>query len=759
MPPFDASESGTVSRTIRCRVHACIAIVARGALVLTIGLALASDGGAQQSELANQPPAIRAGNAIGAIRLDGEMREAEWEAADSIATLTQVEPREGAAASGRTVVRVLATSEALLIGVRADTPAGVEIVSFARNRDAWLDGEDHIKIVLDTYLDGRSGYVFAVNPDGARYDALIAGRGDDENEDWDAVWEAKTARTASGWSAEMRIPLKSILFRRGLESWGLNVQRRIEALQETDRWSGVSRNIEVTQMSRAGRLVGLPAFDLGIGLGVRPSLTTGGGYSAADAAFTHRSDVSLDATQRLGANTLASLTVNTDFAETEVDSRRTNLTRFPVFFPEKRTFFLEGSDIFEFGLGLGEDVRPFHSRRIGLLADQRVPLDVGLKVSGREHDTNFGALVVRTGDVAGVAPATGMGVVRVRQNVLSESSVGVIGTFGDPEGGTGHWLGGSDLTYQTSRFRGDRNLLIGVWGLTMNGDTAVARPHAFGAKIDYPNDLLELSASYKRLGEGFQPALAFVPRPGTQRLSLGVEYQPRPTRPILGLRVRQMFHDANASVVSDLGGRWESYELFTSPLNWHLESGDQFEFSVTPQGERLDEPFEIAEGVNIGAGAYHFTRYRLGAELASRRRLSGEYTWRFGEFYGGRLDQIEISTKWKPSSLIVLELSGERAIGRMSAGDFTKDLVSSRLQVNVSPDLQLNSYVQFDNESHSFGTNSRIRWTFTPLGELFVVYNHNLSHALVDSVTDRLDRQWAFASNQLLVKIQYAFRY
>src|SRR5204863_9222239 len=229
-----------------------------------------------------------------------------------------------------------------------------------------------IKIVLDTYLDGRSGYVFAVNPSGSRYDALV-NQGGDENSSWDAIWEAATARTATGWSAEFLIPLKSLLFRPGLTQWGLNVQRRIQRLQETDRWASADHDLSVTQTSRAGLLTNLPLFGLGAGLSIRPSVTGGAERDSATAAARNTSHASLDVTQRLGANALASLTVSTDFAETEVDARRVNLPRLPLFFPEVRTFFLEGADIFEFGLGLTSDldVLPFFSRRIGLLAGQQ----------------------------------------------------------------------------------------------------------------------------------------------------------------------------------------------------------------------------------------------------------------------------------------------------------------------------------------------------------------------------------------------------
>lgn len=710
-----------------------------------------------QTQEQNSRPSVRIAPGTGDIRIDGHLTEAAWSTADSIAGLTQVEPKEGAPPSMRTVVRVIATADAIIIGVRADDPEPARIVSYARQRDAILDSEDHIKIVLDTYLDGRSGYVFAVNPSGARYDALV-NQGAGENASWDAVWEAAVARTDQGWSAEILIPLKSLLFRPGLGQWGLNVQRRIQRLQETDRWASAVRDLSVTQTSRAGLLTNLPQLDLGLGLSIRPSVTASASRDSANASARGQSHPSLDITQRLGTNSLGSLTVNTDFAETEVDARKINLTRFPLFFPEKRTFFLEGADIFDFGLGLTSDldVLPFFSRRIGLLEGQQVPIDVGTKVNGRIGGTNFGGFVVRTRDVDTLNTTSTMAVMRVKQNVLKESSVGFIATSGDPIERRGSWLFGPDLTYATSHFRGDKNLLIGIWGMAVGReDLRSGDRTATGFKIDYPNDLWDSWLKYKRIGDVFDPSLGFVPRPGVHMADLGVDWQPRPSRPIGPLHIRQCFWENELSYVAGLAGGWQSYEYFMAPINCRLESGDRFEFNIVPKGERLLAPFEVADGVTIPVGAYHFRRFRLEGGLAQKRKFSAQATWRFGGFYDGHLDQYALTASWRPLPLVILELTGEHDVGRMPEGNFVQDLVGTRLRLNFSPDLQLTSFQQYDNESHSFGTNTRLRWTFDPLGDLFIVYNHNLLTR--DPVT--LQRRLSFASNQLLVKAQYAFRY
>jgi hypothetical protein len=694
----------------------------------------------------NDPPRVRASALTESITIDGLLNESVWASAVPVDTFLQADPVEGAPASARTVVRVLASVKAIVIGILCEDPEPARIVSFSVRRDAPLTSEDHVRLVIGPFLDGRSGYVFAVNPSGARYDGLINPGGESDNPDWDGIWEAATARTPSGWSLELRIPVQTLSFKPGLHEWHFNVQRRIQRRLETDRWAFPARQYQITQTSRAGLLTDLPDFNLGVGLTVRPAVTTGGGIPAPSAPVDGEFQPSLDFSQRLGANVLASGTVNTDFAETEVDTRRTNLTRFPLFFPEKRTFFLEGDDIFGFGLGLNQDVLPYFSRRIGLVEDKEVPIIAGGKINGRSGDTNFGALVAGTNDKPDVVQRNAlMAVGRVKQNLWRESWVGAIATVGDPLGRSGSWLTGGDFTYATSRFRGDKNFLAGVWGLVTGREQLGSDRTAHGFKIDYPNDLWDIALTYKRIGRNFDPSIGFVPRPAVHLYNLGINSSPR----LAHGPIQQMFFEFEPSLATNLAGRWESYRVFFAPINWRFLSGDRVEFNVNPTGERLIEPFEVAEDVVIAPGAYHWRRYRLEAGTAQKRRLYAQVTWWFGGFYNGDLDQFQWTGAWNPTPLLTLEFTGERNIGHLPSGHFTQTLVGNRLRINISPDLSIASYVQYDTDSNSIGTNTRLRWTFRPVADLFIVYNHN-----VQSLLDR----WRLNSNQLLVKLQYAWR-
>jgi hypothetical protein len=336
-----------------------------------------------------------------------------------------------------------------------------------------------------------------------------------------------------------------------------------------------------------------------------------------------------------------------------------------------------------------------------------------------------------------------MGVVRVKQNLWKESSFGMIGTLGDPAGLNSSWLAGADFTYQTSTFKGDKNFMVGAWGLLNNRQELEGDKTAIGFKIDYPNDLWDIAFTYRRIGDAFDPSLGFVPRRAYNMFAGGANYMPRPD----GKLIRQHIMQSRFFIYTDLKGRWESYDIFTAPVHFLLESGDRFEFNIRPTGESLTEPFEISDGVVIPEGDYHWMRYRLELEGASKRRINGMATWWFGSFYGGSLHQIDLKMNWRPISTITLEMAYERNIAELPYGDFTRDLFSSRLLLNISSNLNISTYWQYDNDTQSIGSYSRLRWTFLPRGDLFIVYKHNLK-------TDITSR-WEYESNQLIFKLSY----
>ncbi len=680
------------------------------------------------------------------IRLDGWLDEPVWEQAEAIRRLTMVEPREGQPATFATTVKILANTKALYLGIRCYDPEPERMVVSSTIRDAYLSDEDRIKFVFDTNLDHRTGFIFAVNPAGTRYDALVTRFGEGEDRNWDGVWDARTQITGDGWSAEIVIPIHTLTYAAGQTEWGFNIERKIQRLLEVDRWTGARRDYRLTQVVHAGRITDLPRFQAGWGTTVKLS----GIHRLQNARHqrpTIEPDVSLDILQKMTPDMNAQFTLNTDFAETEVDARRTNLTRFPLFFPEKRAFFLEGAEVFRFGIGLGREIIPFFSRRIGLYRGHKVPILWGTKLNGRIANTNVGALITRTGPLSPWLPAATMGAFRIKQNVGAESSAGIIGTFGDPLGIAPVWLGGVDFVYKTSSFRGDKNFLSGFWVLRSHHPERPGNDGALGFKIDYPNDLWDISFTVKRIGENFRPSLGFVPRPGIYSYRLGIDYMPRPR----WKAVRPLFVESTLRSTTDLHHHWESYSVFTAPIHFLLESGDRFELNIMPQGEYLESAFEIAEGVVIAPGAYHWWRYRMELETASKRRINGQATWWLGTFYRGRLDQLELQVNLRASGNMNLHFNLEKNVARLPEGNVDQSLFGVRVQLRCSPDFELSSFIQYDTDSHSLGANTRLRWHFALLGDLFIVYNHHLQYLS--------PRHWQYDSNQLIVKCRYGFWY
>ncbi|MCK4747443.1 MAG: hypothetical protein KAT15_10420, partial [Bacteroidales bacterium] len=300
-----------------------------------------------------------------------------------------------------------------------------------------------------------------------------------------------------------------------------------------------------------------------------------------------------------------------------------------------------------------------------------------------------------------------------------------------------------DFTYQTSTFRETKNFLIGLWGLLNNRDDLTGDKTAFGFKIDYPNDLWDWFLIYRHIGDAFDPSLGFVPRNNINLYQGKLSYMPRPENRF----VRQYRYQLMYSFYTDLDNQWESYLVSITPFDALLESGDQIEFNLSPVGESLKQAFEISEGVIIQPGIYHWMRYNLEVQTASKRALNGMAAYGIGGFYGGRLDQMQLAMNWRLMSFLILEFSYENNVGRLPAGNFTKDLMAFRCVLNFSSNLNLSSFIQYDNDSGSIGSYSRLRWTFAPLGDLFIVYKHNIQEAIPE--------RWNFESNQLIVKLTY----
>jgi hypothetical protein len=689
-------------------------------LLLALSPAIPRAAAAPPSEATAAALVAVAGEASQPIRLDGRLDEPAWAGAALLPPLTQVEPDEGAAPSEATEVRVLHDEQNLYFGIRCldRTPSG--IAATRMGHDAELGVDDHLLVVLDTFGDRRNGFFFGVNPRGARAEGQISNNDEELNFDWDGIWDAAARQDADGWTAELAIPFKTLRFRAGHAAWGLNVQRRIQRRLETDRWAAARRDVWLSNLSEAGRLEGLSGVRQGRGLDVRPYVLAAGGGGA-------QLKLGGDLVKNLAPNLTAALTLNTDFAETEVDARQVNLTRFPLFYPEKRSFFLEGAGVYDTaGLGsANQDLQPFYSRRIGLYEGREVPILGGLKLSGRVDRWNVGVLDVETGRSDELSlDRQNLLAARVSRNLFRQSYAGAIVTHGNPAGGGTNTLVGADAHLATSSFRGDKNLSLDLYGFWSDDQASGRRGHALGGKLDYPNDLWDTALSFKEIDDGFRPALGFVSRTGVRKTTASVSFMPRPGR----CGVRQLFFQLQPQYVTDLDGRVLDWMVFAAPLNVETESGDRFELNWIPQYERLDAAFEIQPGVVIPAGEYRYTAWRAELETAARRRLVLESDVRWGSFYDGELTLVEAQLTLKPSGQVLLGAGGEWSRGSLPAGRFTARVVSGRLDLNFSPNLGWSTLVQYDTDSRVLGGQSRLRWRVRPGSDVFVVLDRGWLH-------------------------------
>ena len=514
--------------------------------------------------------------------------------------------------------------------------------------------------------------------------------------------------------------------------------------QETDRWTAPRRDVWISNLAEAGRLEGLGGARQGKGLDVRPYLS--GGATDGDGEAKAGGDVFLNVTPNL----TASLTVNTDFAETEADDRQVNLTRFPLFYPEKRSFFLEGAGIYE-AAGLGSqnpDLVPFYSRRIGLYQGEEVPILGGLKLSGRVDRWNVGLLDVETGPLDDL----GLGrqnllAARASRNLFRQSFVGALVTHGNPSGAGANTLAGADARFATSTFRGRENLSLDLYAFGTDDEGSSRKGYAWGGKIDYPNDRWDASVSYKEIDEDFRPALGFVGRTGIRKTNARAAFMPRPGR----LGVRQLFLEVSLQHVTDQHARTLDWMFIGSPLSFQTESGEEVRFEWVPQFERLDEPFEIQPGIVVPAGDYHYTAWIAHVETAARRRWVAEVETRWGSFYGGDLTRVEASLVLKPSAHVLLVGGGEWSRGTLPAGEFTAKVLQCRLELNATPNLGWSNLVQYDSDSRELGFQSRLRWRVRPGSDLFVVVNRGWVHDEDGSYRRYFDRGSA--------KVQHTFRF
>ncbi|MFM7798417.1 MAG: DUF5916 domain-containing protein, partial [Planctomycetota bacterium] len=520
-----------------------------------------------------------------------------------------------------------------------------------------------------------------------------------------------------GWTAEIAIPFKTLSFDAEGDVWGINLIRSIRRKREEIAWSQRERRVT---LDVAGDLQGMRGMQQGRGLDIVPSASLIERERFAAGASSLVLKPSLDAFWRITPSLTGALTLNTDFSAVEVDDRQVNLTRFSLFFPEKRDFFLEDAELLEFG-GLSQNGRPFFSRTIGLSASgQPIDLDAGARLTGKLGPWSLGALAVRQEESAGLA-AQDVFVARAYRRFGEQSTIGGIVTVGDPATGLDASLAGLDLTLRDQL--GDGRVVEGrAW--VQRSDTPGRRgdQDAWGVSLAHPNDRLDALLGFARLGRDFRPALGFANRTGVDEWTMRVK---RRERFAPGMRWRSWLSAIEVRQVDDDLGRLDSRSLIVTPFVFDTQPGDQIGLDAMHYTEVLRRPFLLPGGLALPVGRYDHARARLYGQSAGFRRLSFTWDLETGGFYDGDRDDLRVGAVWRPGSRLQLGAQYQASRIGLPRGAFTARVWS--LTGNVAFDVRwawLN-VVQYDNVSRRMGLNSRLRWSPTPGQSAFVVVNYD----------------------------------
>lgn len=680
--------------------------------------------------------------------IDGHLSETAWERAAVVTELTQAYPNEGAPPSARTEVRLLYDADFLYIGIRAFDSEPEQIIAKERQRDIAMDGDDHIAVALDPFHDLRRGYYFQVNPLGNRRDGLITPNVDTEEGgwqtqfEWDGIWYADAVIDAQGWTAELAIPMKTISFDPNQTTWGFNVERVIARKNETMRWTAATRTKQVVVMGDAGNLEGFTGLRQGLGVDVVPYAKFTGKRETPGGNDKFPFELGGDVYYKVTPSVTAALTVNTDFAETQVDDRRVNLTRFPLFFPEKRRFFLQDSNYFQFGGGAPGPL-PFFSRRIGLTAD-RMPIDLlgGVKVTGQIGRMNFGLLSVQA-DKMDDLNSKNLSVGRASVGFLDESSVGVIFTNGDPLRNAENRLGGADVTLKSSNFLGTSQV-VEMNAYFMRSDGEGQSGNAFGGRLLYPNFTWDAGLTFDQLGTHFNPALGFIEQAGVRNYSgwLGRSWRPK------GLDSVRL--ELSAEDRTTLDGRPITGSLYLPEVTVKSTSQDSLSFAPVVRREQYFEPFEIVPSLIIPPGEYAWLAYNLFLESAKTRAVVGSINVECCAYLnGGHRVNLETRLVWRPSTWFNLGANYSQVRLDLPDRNFTVHVGQLNLNMTFTRNLSWNLVGQYDNVSNEFGVNSRMRWAVQPGSDLFLVFNHNAD----------TERGWHSKVSELIAKLVWTIRF
>lgn len=663
--------------------------------------------------------------------IDGRLDEPVYTDVRPMGGFIQQEPAEGAPATEPTEVWLLFDDRNLYVSARCfDSRPDLDVLTELRRDHNNIIQNENFTVVLDTFHDHRNGFFFQTNALGAYRDQSIV---DDQlSTAWNGVWNVRTGRFDRGWTLEMAIPFKTLRYpSAGPQEWGVNFRRIVKWKNEFSYLTAMPRAFgtgnAIGRMNNAGTLVGLDTPRRSKNLEFKPF-----GVSTLSTDNTARPQVSnrltpnagIDVKYGLTRGLVADVTVNTDFAQVEEDVQQVNLTRFNLFFPEKRDFFLEGQGIFAFGgASFGNGGSPgdvpimFFSRRIGLADGQAVPVLAGGRVTGRSGAYSIGGVNIQTGDKASTsAVSTNFTAVRIKRDILRRSNIGFMGTHRQPIDGAGNTLVGVD----SNLFLRDTVVANVYLARTQTAGLPDEDSASYRGRFEYSGDRFGWTTDHLLVGRRFDPQVGFARRLDFRKTSLEARYSPRPRRRTL---VRKYYFTAALDYITNARATQLQNRTLTGQFQTDFQNSDQVTVEYTRDYERIPQDFAISPGVIVPARSFDYQGLRTSYSLGQQRRVSGRLTFSRGSFYEGTRTDAIYTGRLALRRQLALEPGVTINWVRLPFGAFTTRLVNARIIVTPSPRLSVSSLVQYNAIPHSLSSSIRLRWEYRPASELFLVYS------------------------------------
>ncbi|MBI4442389.1 MAG: carbohydrate binding family 9 domain-containing protein [Acidobacteria bacterium] len=696
--------------------------------------------------VAQEPPSngkriVRATYIRSPMVIDGDLSETAWEEADVAKDFLQRDPLQGSPSTERTEVRVLYDDKNIYVGAYCyySQPQGIIVNDISRDFD--MGEEDYFGVLYDTFNDDRNGFYTITTARGGQRDAQFLDEGRDFNLNWDGVWRVRTRIREDGWTAEFEVPFKTLRFAKNSQQiWGIQFFRRIRHKNEWVSWSQIPRRYSLLHVSSAGELQGLENVEPGKNLKIKPYVLGGVQQFAAkgtEGDFDGGADIKYGVTPSLTLD----LTLNTDFSHVEADTQQVNLTRFPLFFPEKREFFLENFGMFQFGALRGREALLFHSRNIGLESGEPVPILGGVRLSGRAGPYYLGLMDIQTRSER-AEPATNFAVARLRRDVFTNSNVGVVFINRQSAQPDDHNRSfGADVNFWFLQ----RDLRItGLLAKTQTpGRDGKDRAGLLEAELQ--KNLVRAQASYLDIGENFNPEVGFVRRPGRRILHGEFELRPRLQRDD---RLGFLMRDISSGVVSDYAilpdGQTET-KLLRPHFQIEFQDASIFRVQYGLNFERLTRPFRIRSGINIPVGDYRFNEFLVSYASDKSKLFSASLQYETGEFYEGRKKTWTVGGQVLANYQFRASINYERNSVSLPQGEFATDLVGFRANYAFNPQMFLNAFIQYNSDTQRISSNIRFRLIHRPLSDIYVVYNEQR-----DTLLDRNDRSVTLKYTHLL---------